>query len=114
MRSSKTSFLPVGNTDVDHRGYMLKLAIENQWQRGIELGVGTGKLLLGLLAHTPISMIGVDLGLRPHRRAALEAIQETFPDRCVIHFKSTTEAANLVPNYWADFIFIDAAHSYEA
>ena len=99
---------------IDHRDYMVQLAIDNKWKRGIELGVGTGMMYHKLLANTELTMIGVDLGLRPHRRGRVEEIHDSFPGRSIMHFMSTHSAAPLVPNGWADFVFIDAAHGYAA
>lgn len=86
---------------------MEALAREQGWKRGIELGLGHGLLFARFLA-LGIDMIGVDLGLRPERRAAVEQLGGT------VHWMATADAAALVPDGWADFVFIDAGHSYEA
>lgn len=86
---------------------MVDLAERNNWQRGVELGLGNGRLFSRLLA-LGVDMIGVDLGLRPERRAAVEAIGGK------VLWMPTDEAAEHVEDGWADFVFIDAAHSYPA
>jgi hypothetical protein len=91
----------------DHRDTMEALARENGWQRGVELGLGHGFLFARFLA-LGIDMIGVDLGLRPERRRSVEALGGT------VHWMATADAAALVTDGWADFVFVDAAHSYRA
>jgi hypothetical protein len=86
---------------------MEALAREQGWQRGVELGLGHGLLFARLLA-LGIDMVGVDLGIRPERRAEVEKLGGT------VHWMATADAAALVPDGWADFVFIDAGHSYEA
>ncbi len=86
---------------------MAGLAREQGWQRGVELGLGHG-LLFGQFLALGIDMVGVDLGLRPERRAEVEKLGGT------VHWMRTADAAALVPDGWADFVFIDAGHSYEA
>lgn len=100
----------------DHRDTMQALALRNGWQRGVELGLGSG-MLFGRMLAAGVRMIGVDLGARPDRRAKVEALQsdpQTMGQIDAIYWMTTREAAPLVPDGWADFIFIDAAHSYEA
>lgn len=100
----------------DHRETMLRLARENGWRRGIELGLGQG-MLFGRMLDQGVRMIGVDLGLRPDRKAKIEAMQADprFMGMIdAVYWMPTTSAALLVPDGWADFIFIDAAHSYLA
>lgn len=84
---------------------MVALAKEKGWKRGVELGLGHG-LLFARFLELGIDMVGVDLGLRPERKASVEKLGGT------VHWMSTSEAASFVPNRWADFVFIDAAHSY--
>lgn len=91
----------------DHRDTMEALARKRGWNRGVEVGLGHG-LLFGRLLGLGIDMVGVDLGLRPERRAAVEALGGT------VHWMPSLEAASLVPDGWADFVFIDAGHSYGA
>lgn len=91
----------------DHRDTMEALARERRWKRGVELGLGHGLLFARFLA-LGIDMVGVDLGLRPERRANVEKLGGT------VHWMSTKEASALVPDGWADFVFIDAGHSYQA
>ncbi len=100
----------------DHRDTMIDLAREYGWQQGIELGLGSG-FLFGRFLAAGVRMIGVDMGIRPDRRAGIEAMQS---DPALVgniervYWMTTRQAAPLVPDGWADFIFIDAAHSYEA
>lgn len=91
----------------DHRDMMVALARRHGWRRGVELGLGQGLLFARLIAEG-IEMIGVDLGRRPERRARVEAIGGT------VLWMSTREAAAQVADGWADFVFVDAAHGYEA
>lgn len=65
-------------------------------------------MLFARLVAEGIDMIGVDLGLRPERRSQVEAIGGK------VFWMPTAEAATHVEDGWADFIFIDAAHSYGA
>ncbi len=92
----------------EHRDTIETLARELGWKRGIEVGVGTGLLHRRLIA-AGVEMLGVDLGLRQERRAAVEAI----PGASVMWMPSV-EAARQVADHCADFVFIDAGHSYEA
>lgn len=99
----------------DHRETMLRLARENGWRRGIELGLGQGMLFARMLAQG-VRMIGVDLGLRAERVAKIKALQadpEVMGLIDALYWMPTHAAAPLVPDGWADFIFIDAGHSYE-
>lgn len=86
---------------------MLRLAADHGWRRGVELGLGQGRLFARFIV-AGLEMIGVDLGLRQDRRAAVEAIGGR------VFWMSTHEAAALIDDGWADFVFIDAGHSYEA
>jgi methyltransferase family protein len=92
----------------DHRAYMAEMAKRSGWQRGIELGLGTG-LLFGRFLDLGLEMVGVDLGRRPDRRAAVEALGGGR-----VLWMPTAQAAHHVADGWADFVFIDAAHSYLA
>lgn len=91
----------------DHRETITQLAKSNGWRRGIELGLGSGQLF-GRLRALGIEMIGVDTGVRADRRAKVEKLGGK------VHWMTTKEAARLVPDGWADFIFVDACHSYVA
>ena len=95
----------------DHRDLIAQLATERGWQRGVEIGLGRGMLFRRLLS-LGVEMIGVDLGLRPDRKAMQEAIAEEWP--CRILWQPSVAAALQVEDGWADFVFIDAAHSYHA
>jgi hypothetical protein len=86
---------------------MVALAQRSGWMRGVELGLGSG-LLFGQFLAAGLDMIGVDLGRRKERREAVEALGGH------VMWMSTAKAASHVEDGWADFIFIDAAHSYEA
>lgn len=92
---------------------MERLARERGWQRGIELGLGHGLLFARFLA-LGINMIGVDIGARAERRAAVNDAAARYEPRARVFWMSTQGAAPLVADHWADFIFIDAAHSYPA
>jgi hypothetical protein len=86
---------------------MEALAREQGWERGVELGLGSGLLFARFLA-LGIDMVGVDLGRRPERRAEVEKLGGK------VLWMPTGEAASHVPDGWADFVFVDAGHSYEA
>lgn len=86
---------------------MIGLAREHGWKHGVEVGLGSGQLFARLLAEG-IEMIGVDLGLRPDRKAKVETMGGD------VFWMPSVQAAELVDDGWADFVFIDAAHSYEA
>lgn len=89
------------------------LASEHGWRRGVELGVGSGLLLRRFLG-LGIEMVGVDLGARADRRFMQEEIAREYPGQCRMLWMPTSEAADHVEDGWADFVFIDAAHSYGA
>lgn len=100
----------------DHRDVLINLARERGWQRGIELGLGSG-MLFGRFLGAGVRMIGVDMGVRGDRRGAVERLlvnPDTMGNVERVYWMTTREAAPLVPDGWADFIFIDAAHTYEA
>lgn len=91
-----------------HRDTMEALAREQGWKRGVEVGLGHGLLFARFLA-LGIDMVGVDIGRRADRRAAVDALGGG-----TVHWMPSVEAAKLVPDRWADFVFIDAGHSYQA
>ena len=95
----------------DHRDLMASLVLSQGWQRGVELGLGRG-LLFRRLCAAGVEMIGVDLGRRPDRKEMQRQITEEWP--CRILWMDTVAAAEHVEDEWADFVFIDAGHSYEA
>lgn len=97
----------------DHRDVMVALARKHGWRRGVELGLGSGMLFRRLLAEG-IEMIGVDIGARADRRRLQEEIAREYAGQCRVLWLSTAEAAGRVEDGWADFVFIDAAHSYPA
>lgn len=92
---------------------MEALAREHGWRRGVELGLGGGMLFRRFLA-AGIEMIGVDMGARADRRLRQEEIAKEYAGQCRILWMSTAEAAGYVEDGWADFVFVDAAHSYGA
>lgn len=91
----------------DHRDLIVDMARDKGWQRGIELGLGSG-MLFGRLVGAGIDMVGVDLGRRADRRRQVEKIGGN------VLWMATEEAAPKVQDEWADFVFIDAGHSYHA
>lgn len=91
----------------NHRDTMVALAQEKGWRRGVEVGLGGGQLFERFVS-LGIEMIGVDLGRRQDRRARVEQIGGR------VLWLPSIKAAKHVEDGWADFIFIDAAHSYEA
>lgn len=102
-------------TASSHRDVMVNRALSEGWQRGAELGVGSGHLFEALLQSCPdLHLIGVDTFQREERRARVRGIAMRFPGRCTIYPMTTGEAAALVPDESLDFVFIDAGHSYDA
>lgn len=97
----------------NHREIMAELAVQHGWKRGIELGLGSGHLFERFLS-LGIEMIGVDIGNRPDRKARCSEVLGRLGMNSEIHWCSTDEAHPRIEDGWADFIFIDAAHSYEA
>lgn len=98
----------------DHRHLMVTLAHELGWQRGVEVGVGAGMLAGRLLVEANlVELVGVDLGKRPDRRAMQAQLATLYPNFRMI-WRRSSEAAKYVRDGWADFVFIDAGHSYEA
>lgn len=91
-----------------HRDTMETLARERGWRRGVEVGLGHGLLFSRFIA-LGIDMVGVDIGRRIERRRAVEAIGGGL-----VHWMPSDAASALVADGWADFIFIDAGHSYQA
>lgn len=96
-----------------HRTTMIELARSRGWRKGIELGLGSGLLFERFLAEG-IEMIGVDLGERPDRKASCCRIASQYPKQARILWGRTSAAAAHVPDAWADFVFVDAGHSYAA
>ena len=86
---------------------MTRLARELGWKRGVELGVGSGQLHARLIK-LGIKMIGVDIGSRLDRKKKVSELGST------IYWMTTREASLYVSDGWADFVFVDASHSYEA
>ncbi len=87
---------------------MESLARRHGWKRGVEVGLGTG-LLFARFLNLGIDMVGVDLGRRADRRKAVKALGGG-----TVRWMSSVAAAPLVADGWADFVFIDAGHSYHA
>lgn len=75
--------------------------------------MGTGNLLRRLL-DAGIEMVGVDLGRRPERRREVERLAVEYGAQCRMLWMASYWAAGHVEDGWADFVFIDAAHSYDA
>lgn len=96
----------------DHRDLVVDMAQDKGWKWGIEVGLGSGMLFARLVA-AGIDMVGVDLGRRADRRKRVEAIEPAGGAICLL-WMSSGEAALRVADEWADFVFIDAGHSYHA
>lgn len=69
-------------------------------------------MLFGRLLEAGVYVAGVDLGRRADRREKLLELSETAP--CLLLLMSTEDAVGYVDDGWADFVFVDAAHSYHA
>ena len=101
----------------DHRAIMVSLAQLHGWTRGVELGLGKGRLLRRLLTECPqLSMIGVDhFQHKADRwRPLVKAVVADFPGRAQVFGVSTVEASSRVQDGYVDFVFVDAGHSYQA
>lgn len=98
-----------------HREIMARLARENGWKVGVELGVKNGQLTNRLLSACPgLHLIGVDHWLVPENKARAFAVAALYPGRVIFHVCRTEDAAALVPDGSVDFVFIDADHGYES
>lgn len=98
-----------------HRAQLVRLVREHGWTSGAELGVDKGILFHMLLDYCPdLSLLGVDLGLKPDRRAKCEQIALKHNRRATFLVASTHDAAGMVPDGSFDFVFIDADHSDES
>lgn len=98
---------------MDHRDVMMALAVRHGWQLGVEVGVGSG-LLLHRLLFAGLRMVGVDIGANAERLTLQRGIADRFPDTCRLLTMPSVEAARYVDDGLADFVFIDASHSYKA
>lgn len=93
---------------------MEALAAERGWKRGVEIGLGQGMLFTRFLG-LGIEMVGVDLGLRQHRAdSLLTAVDLIEGANATLFWMPSVKAAPFIEDGWADFVFIDAAHSYKA
>jgi len=102
-----------------------RLIKRHGFTRGAELGVQRGELLAGLLRENPaLSMVAVDLWAdHPalDERHDHEGNHARFLDnvrglesRVTVHRMLLRDAAERVEDESLDFVFIDAAHTYEA
>lgn len=99
----------------EHRTAFVDLVKAQGWTAGAELGVDKGILFGMLLASCPhLSLVGVDLGVKPERRAKVEGIAQRFNGRASLMIMSTDDAAGMVPDHSLDFVFIDADHGERA
>jgi predicted O-methyltransferase YrrM len=98
-----------------HRQTLAKLVKDQEWKRGIELGVDRGILFNVLLRSCPgLYLTGVDtFPDRERSRKAFETVR-AYPDRSGLLEMTTREASELYQDGHFDFVFIDADHSYEA
>jgi len=103
---------------------------------GAELGVWKGKMSYYLLSELPnLTLIMVDrwappipgdsyhtsgsemalCDIKKFDKVYAEAMDRVFPyrDRTIVYEMTTVKAADDVENYFLDFVFIDADHSYE-
>ena len=98
-----------------HRDLIVDIVSRNGYTKGIEVGLGGARLFRMLLESTPgLHMIGVDLGLRDDRRLMQKKCVDDHLERAKVYWTDSVSAAKEIPDGWADFVFIDAAHSYEA
>lgn len=99
----------------DHRHALVKLVRSQGWTVGAELGVDKGILFRMLLDGVPdLHLTGVDVFPIPERRDKVYGIAAQYPERTRLLHMTTNEAADLVPDAYLDFVFIDADHSYAA
>lgn len=105
--------------------YIEALAKKYSWKKGAELGVWYGQTYFHLLDALPgLTLIGVDnwqQGLETANHHTNQKVNRqdvlkrrmNYNNRAVILEKSTSQAAELVPDRSLDFVFVDADHSYE-
>jgi hypothetical protein len=101
---------------IDHLGHLDRI-------RGAEIGVWHGILSRSLLKQDQIELLMVDpyalWSVRRRLRRRNEAIAiarkntEFAEDRRRMMIMSSQQAAEIVPDNWLDFVFIDADHRYE-
>ncbi len=103
--------------------WLTELIQRHGWTTGVEVGVKDGENLFYLLDHNPaLTMHGVDpWEVQPGEQetyaewgmgAMFERAQaqaEQYGDRCILH-----RAYSVDVSLQADFVFIDAQHTYEA
>jgi predicted O-methyltransferase YrrM len=95
------------------RKYFLKHLIEkNNFQTMIEVGIDTGKTTFYLLDNIPnLKIYAIDLDIKKFYNST---IKEKYGDRLVAIQGSSYVVADTLPDNFADIVFIDADHSYEA
>lgn len=103
-----------------------RLAIENKWQSGAELGVRRAHFSVYLVDHVPgLKMLAVDTWAQREGVSSVyaryrhdrnyEHVLSLAHERPIEVWRMTThEASGLVPAKSLDFAFIDASHEYES
>ena len=105
----------------DHRKLWLeKLVKENNFTRGIEIGVQGGVTFTHLLESCPdLHMTGIDLWYYPKHQAQYDKMKREVyrlhgqNDRATLINENTKSAHIHIQYESVDFIFIDADHTYE-
>jgi predicted O-methyltransferase YrrM len=95
------------------RKKFLKHLIENNnFQIMIEVGIDTGKTTFFLLDNIPhLKIYAIDTDIRKFYN---NSIKEKYGDRLIPMEGYSHEVADQLPDNFADIVFIDADHSYDA
>lgn len=110
-----TPDLPDVSACQSHRDAMLQIVRACSFERGAELGLGSGHLASVLLTNCPsLTLIGVDMMRRADRARRLRELVRRFEGRFRLYEMRTGTAAARIMDRTLDFVFIDAGHSFEA
>jgi predicted O-methyltransferase YrrM len=95
------------------RKKFLKHLIENNnFQIMIEVGIDTGKTTFFLLDNIPhLKIYAIDTDIKKFYN---NSIKEKYGDRLIPMEGYSHEVADQLPDNFADIVFIDADHSYDA
>lgn len=106
------------------RWHLLSTVIKkNKWKFGIEIGVLYGQNLAYLLReNSNLTMVGIDSWIATEEysdqeimneyKASAYLLRDLYVGRLHLINASSRIAHTLIPDHYADFVFIDADHSY--
>ena len=105
--------IPVTISFEGKRQHLLRHLIEkHNFQTMIEVGIDTGKTTFYLLDNLPNLIIyAIDLDIKKFYN---DNVKEKYGDRLIPIQGSSYVVADQIPDNFADIVFIDADHSYEA